>query len=96
MKQAFVYIMANERNGTIYIGVTSDLLKRVLQHKQNLFKGFTKKYLIHQLVYYEVSDSINSAIVREKQLKKWKRLWKLKLIESINPEWEDLYEKISL
>ena len=96
MKQAFVYIMANERNGTIYIGVTSDLLKRVLQHKQNLFKGFTKKYLIHQLVYYEVSDSINSAIVREKQLKKWKRLWKLKLIESINPEWEDLYERILL
>ncbi|MBT3231748.1 MAG: GIY-YIG nuclease family protein [Calditrichaeota bacterium] len=96
MKQAFVYIMANERNGTIYIGVTSDLLKRVLQHKQNLFKGFTKKYLIHQLVYYEVSDSINSAIVREKQLKKWKRLWKLKLIESVNPEWEDLYERILL
>ncbi|MBT7615948.1 MAG: GIY-YIG nuclease family protein [Calditrichaeota bacterium] len=96
MKQAFVYIMANERNGTIYIGVTSDLLKRVLQHKQNLFKGFTKKYLIHQLVYYEVSDSIESAIVREKQLKKWKRLWKLKLIESINPEWEDLYERILL
>ena len=96
MKQAFVYIMANDRNGTIYIGVTSDLLKRVLQHKQNLFKGFTKKYLIHQLVYYEVSDSINSAIVREKQLKKWKRLWKLKLIESVNPEWEDLYERILL
>ena len=96
MKQAFVYIMANERNGTIYIGVTSDLLKRVLQHKKNLFKGFTKKYLIHQLVYYEVSDSINSAIVREKQLKKWKRLWKLKLIESVNPEWEDLYERILL
>ncbi len=96
MKQAFVYIMANERNGTIYIGVTSDLLKRVLQHKQNLFKGFTKKYLIHQLVYYEVSDSIESAIVREKQLKKWKRLWKLKLIESVNPEWEDLYERILL
>jgi putative endonuclease len=96
MKQAFVYIMANDRNGTIYIGVTSDLLKRVWQHKQNLVKGFTKKYLIHQLVYYEVSDSMESAIIREKQLKKWKRLWKLKLIESINPEWEDLYERILL
>jgi putative endonuclease len=94
MKKYYVYVMANKRNGTIYVGVTSDLLKRVFQHKQNLVDGFTKKYNIHQLVYFEVSDDIQSAIAREKQLKNWKRLWKLKLIETINPEWEDLYDQI--
>jgi len=87
--------MANKRNGTIYIGVTSDLVGRVAQHKQNLVKSFSKKYQIHLLVYYETSEDIQSAIAREKQLKNWNRLWKLKLIESVNPEWEDLYDKIT-
>ncbi len=95
MKQSYVYIMANKRNGTIYIGVTSDLVGRVAQHKQNLVKSFSKKYQIHLLVYYETSEDIQSAIAREKQLKNWNRLWKLKLIESVNPEWEDLYDKIT-
>ena len=95
MKRACcVYIMANGRNGTLYIGVTSDLPKRVWEHKNDAAKGFTQKYKIHTLVYYEQTENINSAIEREKQMKKWNRKWKLRIIEEFNPEWRDLYEDI--
>ena len=90
-----VYILANKKNGTLYTGVTSDLAKRVWEHKNNLVKGFTKRYGVHSLVWYEVHESMESAIVREKRLKEWKRLWKLELIESNNPKWLDLYETIT-
>lgn len=78
----------------MYIGVTSNLPKRVWEHKNNLVEGFTKKYNVHNLVYFEQTDNVQSALQREKQLKKWKREWKIKLIEENNPEWKDLYEKI--
>lgn len=90
----YIYILASKRNGTLYVGVTSNLIKRIYEHKNNLVDGFTKKYSIHHLVYYEQVENSITAIQREKQLKKWKRLWKLKLIENSNPEWDDLYEKI--
>jgi putative endonuclease len=93
-KQATVYILASKRNGTLYIGVTSDLVKRVWQHKNNMVEGFTKRYGVHQLVSYEVHESIESAIEREKKLKEWKRKWKLELIESTNSNWKDLYPTI--
>lgn len=90
----YVYILASKRNGTLYVGMTNDLISRVYQHKNNLADGFTKKYNIHMLVYYEITNDVLTAITREKQIKKWKRLWKINLIESINQNWEDLYEKI--
>ncbi len=93
-KQPVVYILASEPNGTLYIGVTSDLHKRVWQHKNNEVKGFTQKYSVHRLVYYELHSSMYSAIEREKKLKKWRRAWKLRLIESVNPNWRDMYEEI--
>ena len=86
--------MASKRNGTLYIGVTSDLLKRIWEHKNNLVDGFTKRYGVHQLVWYELHESIESAILREKHLKEWKRKWKLQLIEKSNPEWQDLFPLI--
>ncbi|MGD8643544.1 MAG: GIY-YIG nuclease family protein [Chromatiales bacterium] len=86
-----VYILASRRNGTLYIGVTSNLPQRVWQHKQGLVEGFTKKYHVHHLVYYEVHEAMDAAIAREKQLKKWERAWKLRIIEDLNPSWEDLY-----
>jgi len=89
--QYYVYILASKRNGTLYIGITSNLVKRAYEHKNNIIDGFTKKYNIHKLVYYEITDDIESAIRREKQLKKWNRKWKLNLIENSNPEWIDLY-----
>lgn len=89
-----VYILASKRNGTLYIGVTNDLIKRVWEHKNDLVEGFTKKYKVHTLVYYEQTIDVNSALAREKQLKKWNRQWKIQLIESVNPSWEDLYEDI--
>ncbi len=89
--QYYIYILANKRNGTLYIGVTSNLAKRVYEHKNNIIKGFTKKYNIHKLAYYEITNDVESAIRREKQLKNWNRKWKLKLIEKNNPEWIDLY-----
>ena len=89
--QYYIYILANKRNGTLYIGVTSNLVKRVYEHKNNIIDGFTKKYSIHKLVYYEITDDIESAIRREKQLKKWNRKWKINLIENSNPKWIDLY-----
>jgi putative endonuclease len=85
-------MMASKKNGTLYVGVTNDLLKRVYEHKNNFVDGFTKKYCVHKLIYYEESNNIHSAIVREKQLKKWKRVWKIKIIEKFNPEWKDLYD----
>ena len=87
----YIYILASRRNGTLYIGVTSDLIKRVYEHKNNLVDGFSKKYNVHQLVYYESTNDVESSIRREKQLKKWKRSWKIKLIENCNAEWRDLY-----
>jgi putative endonuclease len=93
-KQPGVYILASKRNGTLYVGVTSDLVKRVWEHKNNMVEGFTKQYNVHELVWYEPHESMESAIVREKRLKDWKRAWKLKLIESKNPEWLDLFDTI--
>ena len=86
-----VYILASKRNGTLYIGVTANLIKRVYEHKNHLVDGFTKKYNVHNLVYYETTEDISSAIRREKQIKKWKRKWKIELIEKKNPNWRDLY-----
>lgn len=93
-KQPAVYILASKRNGTLYTGVTSNLVKRVWEHKNNMVDGFTKRYKVHLLVWYELHESLESAIIREKRLKGWKRAWKLKLIESANPEWLDLYHQI--
>jgi putative endonuclease len=89
-----VYLLANERNGTLYVGVTSNLVKRIWEHKEKLADGFTKKYTINQLVWYEVHETMESAISREKAIKEWKRLWKLRLIKEANPEWTDLYDQI--
>ena len=91
-RQPAVYILASKRNGTLYIGVTSDLAKRVWQHKNDVVDGFTKRYSVHQLVWYELHETMESAIEREKTLKNWKRVWKLELIENSNPIWQDLYE----
>ncbi len=90
-KRFFVYILASKRYGTLYIGVTSNILKRGWEHKEKVVEGFTKKYDVDKLVYYEIHDNAESAITREKQLKKWNRDWKLKLINDFNPKWEDLY-----
>ena len=89
-----VYILANKRNGTLYTVVTNDLKKRVGQHKSDINNGFTKRYKIHNLVYFEGTSDIKAAISREKQIKKWRRAWKLKLIESKNPDWKDLYNDL--
>jgi putative endonuclease len=93
-KQYHVYIMTNKRNGTLYIGMTSDLIKSVWQHKNELVEGFTKRYSVKRLVYFEVYISVGEAILREKRLKKWNRKWKLRIIEEANPEWNDLYSTI--
>lgn len=92
----YVYILSSKRNGTLYIGVTSDLVKRVWEHKSKLVKGFTKTYNIDQLVYFEQHEDIRIAIQREKRLKEWKRAWKIELIEKQNSNWKDLYESISV
>jgi putative endonuclease len=94
MKKFYVYILCNKRNGTLYIGVTSDLIKRIYEHKNNLVDGFTKKYNAHLLVWYETHETVEQAIIREKQIKKWNRNWKLALIERDNSGWNDLYEEI--
>ena len=94
-KTYYVYILANKRNGTLYTGVTNNLVRRVYEHKNNLIQGFTKKYGVHMLVYYDYTSDIESALTREKQLKTWKRKWKLALIEAFNPEWKDLWEDIT-
>jgi putative endonuclease len=94
MKQYYVYILASKKNGTLYIGVTNNLLKRVYEHKNNLIGGFTKKYKVHNLVYYEAYSNIYDAIAREKRMKKWERQWKINLIEKSNPLWKDLYSHL--
>ncbi len=87
----YVYILAGSRRGTLYVGMTADLLKRVYEHKNEMVEGFTKKYGVHSLVYYEQTEDVHAALNREKQLKWWKRAWKIRLIEEHNPEWNDLY-----
>lgn len=94
MSTHFVYILASKRNGTLYVGVTNDLLKRVYEHKNDFVEGFTKKYGVHRLVYYEQCEDFDTALQREKRIKEWKRKWKIELIEQGNPEWKDLYEVI--
>ncbi|MCC7328044.1 MAG: GIY-YIG nuclease family protein [Burkholderiales bacterium] len=96
MDKAFcVYILASGRNGTLYIGVTSNLVQRVWQHKERFVDGFTRDYNVKDLVWYEQHESAESAIAREKQLKKWNRVWKIQLIEAANPYWNDLYPEVS-
>jgi len=94
MNSYYVYILASKKNGTLYTGVTSDLIKRVYEHKEGITGGFTKKYNVKLLVYYEEFNEIEEAIKREKNIKYWKREWKLNTIEKDNPNWEDLYYKI--
>ncbi len=94
MENFYVYILASEKNGTLYVGITSDLIKRIYEHKNNIVKGFTEKYKVHKLVYYEECSDIYEAIQRKKQVKRWYRKWKIELIENFNPEWEDLYYKL--
>jgi putative endonuclease len=95
MKQPAVYILASQRKGTLYVGVTSDLVKRIWEHKNELVEGFTKKYQVHRLVYFEQHQTMENAINREKQLKKWNRAWKIELIEKNNPHWRDLWQDIA-
>jgi putative endonuclease len=95
MKNPHVYILASRRNGTLYIGVTSDLIKRVWEHKGDFVEGFSKQYGVHMLVYFEAHATMEDAILREKRMKKWNRAWKLRLIEENNPQWRDLYEEIA-
>ena len=89
-----VYLLASKRNGTLYVGVTSHLPQRVWQHKQDLMEGFTKRYGVHTLVWYETHDGMEGAIAREKAIKGWKRAWKIRLIETVNPQWLDLYGEL--
>lgn len=93
-KEFYIYILASKRHGNLYIGVTSNLVQRVYQHRNKILEGFTKKYSVHRLVYFERYDCAESAIKREKRLKSWHRRWKIELIESLNPEWRDLYKCI--
>ena len=93
-KQPAVYILANRAKGTLYIGVTSHLVQRIWQHRTNQVEGFTRRYAIHRLVYFELCEDMLSAIAREKQLKNWKRAWKIQLIEHSNPKWLDLWDSI--
>ncbi len=94
MRNPSVYILTNNPKGTLYIGVTSNLVQRVWQHKNNLVAGFTKQYGLHRLVWYEAHETMESAITREKALKKWNRAWKIELIEKVNPNWTDLYDEV--
>jgi putative endonuclease len=93
-KQPCVYLMASKRNGTLYVGVTSNLVRRVSQHKNGSLSGFTERYAVKRLLWYELHGTMESAISREKRIKNWKRAWKLELIEKNNPEWRDLYEQM--
>ena len=93
-KAPCVYMLASRRNGTLYVGVTSDLVKRVWEHKKDLIEGFTRKYSVHDLVCYELCADMTEAITREKQLKKWNRAWKIRLIQERNPQWRDLYGEV--
>lgn len=91
----FVYLLASSRNGTLYVGVTNDLVRRVYEHKNKILRGFTSQYGVDRLVWFEVYDDPTNAIAREKDIKKWRRAWKLRLIEQSNPQWVDLYDQIS-
>ena len=93
-KQPALYILASKRNGTLYVGVTSDLKGRVWKHRTDAFQGFTKEYGVHRLVYFELHDTMEAAITREKQIKKWNRVWKIRLIHRTNPHWEDLWDTL--
>ena len=93
-KQYFVYLLCSQKNGTLYVGVTNDLIRRVFEHKNGLADGFTKKYSVKNLAWYEVHEDIEQAIVREKQIKKWNRAWKIDLIQKNNPEWRDLSNEL--
>lgn len=92
--QPCVYLLASKRNGTLYTGVTSDLMKRIWEHKHDVVESFTQRHGVHRLVWYEVHENMESAIVREKNIKAWKRIWKLELIEKSNPSWRDLYDEL--
>lgn len=94
MRRYFVYIMTNKKRGTLYIGMTNNIKTRTWQHKMDLHEGFTKRYSLHTLVYFEEFGDVRDAIAREKQMKKWNRAWKIELIEKMNPEWKDLYDII--
>ncbi len=94
MKTYYVYILASKRNGTLYTGITNDLVRRVYEHKSELIKGFTKKYSVNKLVYFESTSDVHAAILLEKRLKKWKRQWKIELIEKSNPDWKDLSNRL--
>jgi putative endonuclease len=94
MKQGYVYIMASRRNGTLYLGVTSDLAKRVYEHREGLIAGFTRQYGCKLLVWYQTFDDLDGARLRELQMKEWRRAWKLRVIEEMNPNWEDLYPSL--
>ena len=96
MKQPCVYILASQRNGTLYVGVTSNLPQRIWEHKNDAVDGFTKTWSVKHLVWFEAHTTMAAALQREKNLKKWRRQWKLTLIEQLNPEWDDLYEKLML
>ena len=93
-EKSAVYILASKRNGTLYVGVTSDLINRIWEHKNKAVEGFTEKYDVNRLVWYELHNSMGEAIKREKRIKKWNREWKLELIEDMNPRWQDLYDRI--
>jgi putative endonuclease len=93
-KNFYIYILSSKERGTLYVGVTSNLPKRVYEHKNGLVEGFTKKYSVHRLVYYEVATDAETALTRERQIKRWNRAWKLRLIEERNPGWTDLYDNI--
>jgi putative endonuclease len=93
-KRPCVYILASRRNGTLYVGVTSDLARRAWEHRSDAVEGFTRRYGVHRLVFAEFHDTMDGAILREKQLKRWRRAWKLELIERANPQWRDLYEDL--
>lgn len=94
MKQPCVYMLASRWNGTLYVGVTSDLVKRVWEHRNDLVDGFTKRYRVHDLVWFEQHETMESAILREKAIKAWKRTWKIALIETANPAWQDIYSSL--
>ena len=90
----YIYILANKRRGTLYVGVTNNLIRRVFEHKNKLIAGFTERYDVNLIVWYQTSESVKSAIAHEKKLKRWRREWKIEMIETLNPEWVDLYQQI--
>src|SRR5262245_21986097 len=94
-KHYYVYILASKKNGTLYTGVTNDIARRVYEHRNDLVNGFSKRYGVHRLVYVETHDDVQAAILREKQIKKWRRAWKIRLIQERNPDWSDVYDRLN-